>query len=231
MFKSGFTSERLIFKNIISRSLSEATFQCDRDARALSHRHFVPPLIYFITDSRTYSVPLLLKRRFLKCDRTTGRALQQRHRRLHPQRQDQPRRHRGPLRARPLRHQLVQRSGAKGAKLAQELGYLVAMTAIFLLEYRGPICVFCANLTPFLRQLFRSESSRAPEVEDTAFFAEYGEDSPGRWGHSDARLVYTLYGESLLRYTTRRLNGSTVRAFRRALGIVCNDNRGRNIRI
>ena len=70
--------------------------------------------------------------------------------------------------------------------------FFVAMTAIFLLEYRGPICVFCANLTPFLRQLFRSESSRAPEVEDTAFFAEYGEDRPGRWGHLDARYIFCM---------------------------------------
>jgi hypothetical protein len=34
-----------------------------------SHYHFVPPPIYFIPYSQTYSVPLFLKR---QCDRTLG---------------------------------------------------------------------------------------------------------------------------------------------------------------
>jgi hypothetical protein len=38
-------------------------------ARARSHARFVPPLIHFMPDSRTYSVPLYLKR---QCDRTPG---------------------------------------------------------------------------------------------------------------------------------------------------------------
>jgi hypothetical protein len=40
-------------------------------ARARSHCHFVPPLIHFIPDLLTYSVPLFLKR---QCDRTLGAA-------------------------------------------------------------------------------------------------------------------------------------------------------------
>ena len=41
-------------------------------ARARSHCRFVPPLIHFIPDSLTQSVPLFLKR---QCDRTLGWAL------------------------------------------------------------------------------------------------------------------------------------------------------------
>jgi hypothetical protein len=42
---------------------------CLGELRARSHCRFAPPLIHFITYSRMYSVPLLLKR---QCDRAPG---------------------------------------------------------------------------------------------------------------------------------------------------------------
>jgi len=47
--------------------LDQATVAQVGLGRARSHCRFVPPLIHFIPDALTYSVPLFLKRR---CDRT-----------------------------------------------------------------------------------------------------------------------------------------------------------------